>query len=95
MKKHLLSAVAAAALVAFAGNAWADIIIGVAGPITGPNAAFGAQFQKGAEQAAADIGFSEPSAFHRAFHKWTRKSPALFRREASSDADLRDSAPVN
>ena len=55
MKKHLLSAVAAAALVAFAGNAWADIVIGVAGPITGPNAAFGAQFQKGAEQAAADI----------------------------------------
>lgn len=33
----------------------ADILIGVAGPITGPNAAFGAQFQKGAEQAAADI----------------------------------------
>src|SRR4029434_5063907 len=30
-------------------------MIGVAGPITGPNAAFGAQLQKGAEQAAADI----------------------------------------
>ena len=29
--------------------------IGVAGPFTGPNAAFGAQLQKGAEQAAADI----------------------------------------
>ncbi|AMS43695.1 MULTISPECIES: branched-chain amino acid ABC transporter substrate-binding protein [Aminobacter] len=55
MKKSLLSAVALTALVAFGGTAWADIVIGVAGPITGPNAAFGAQFQKGAEQAAADI----------------------------------------
>ena len=55
MKKSLLSAVAMTALVAFGGNAWADILIGVAGPITGPNAAFGAQLQKGAEQAAADI----------------------------------------
>lgn len=55
MKKTLLFAVAATALAAFSGNACADILIGVAGPITGPNAAFGAQFQKGAEQAAADI----------------------------------------
>ncbi|MGV3549863.1 branched-chain amino acid ABC transporter substrate-binding protein [Rhizobium sp.] len=55
MKKKLLSAVAAAAMVAFAGSAWAEILIGVAGPLTGPNAAFGAQLQKGAEQAAADI----------------------------------------
>ena len=55
MKKSLLSAVAMTALVAFSGSAWADILIGVAGPITGPNAAFGAQLQKGAEQAAADI----------------------------------------
>jgi branched-chain amino acid transport system substrate-binding protein len=55
MKKSLLSAVALTALVAFSGSAWADIVVGVAGPITGPNAAFGAQLQKGAEQAAADI----------------------------------------
>ena len=55
MKKALLPALAMTALVAFGGNAFADILIGVAGPITGPNAAFGAQFQKGAEQAAADI----------------------------------------
>jgi branched-chain amino acid transport system substrate-binding protein len=55
MRKSLLSAVALTALVAFSGSAWADIMIGVAGPITGPNAAFGAQLQKGAEQAAADI----------------------------------------
>ncbi|PWE57053.1 branched chain amino acid ABC transporter substrate-binding protein [Metarhizobium album] len=55
MKKSLLSAVALTAMVAFGGNAYADIIVGVAGPLTGPNAAFGAQLQKGAEQAAADI----------------------------------------
>ncbi|KQR69250.1 amino acid ABC transporter substrate-binding protein [Rhizobium sp. Leaf384] len=55
MKKSLLSAVALTAMVAFSGQAWADITIAVAGPLTGPNAAFGAQLQKGAEQAAADI----------------------------------------
>ena len=55
MKKSLLSAVALTAVMAFSSSAWAEIVIGVAGPITGPNAAFGAQLQKGAEQAAADI----------------------------------------
>ena len=55
MKKSLLSAVALTAMVAFSGNAYAEILVGVAGPLTGPNAAFGAQLQKGAEQAAADI----------------------------------------
>ncbi|MDR3524292.1 MAG: AraC family transcriptional regulator [Acetobacteraceae bacterium] len=30
---------------------------------------------------AADLGFSEPSAFHRAFRKWTAKSPAQYRRD--------------
>lgn len=55
MKKSLLSAVALTAMMAFSGSAWADVLVGVAGPITGPNAAFGAQLQKGAEQAVADI----------------------------------------
>ncbi|HEY4193644.1 MAG TPA: branched-chain amino acid ABC transporter substrate-binding protein [Mesorhizobium sp.] len=55
MKKSLLSAVALTAIVAFSGNAWADVLMGVGGPITGPNAAYGAQLQKGAEQAVADI----------------------------------------
>jgi branched-chain amino acid transport system substrate-binding protein len=50
-----MSAVALTALVAMSGVAAAEILIGVAGPLTGPNAAFGAQLQKGAEQAAADI----------------------------------------
>ena len=55
MKKSLLSAVALTAMVAFSGNAWAELLVGVGGPMTGPNAAFGAQLQKGAEQAAADL----------------------------------------
>ncbi|MGY2996905.1 branched-chain amino acid ABC transporter substrate-binding protein [Mesorhizobium sp. URHB0026] len=55
VEKLLFSAIGLAALIAFSGSAGADILIGVAGPITGPNAAFGAQLQKGAEQAAADI----------------------------------------
>lgn len=29
---------------------------------------------------AAELGFSEPSAFHRAFRKWTAQSPGAFRR---------------
>ncbi len=33
----------------------ADVLIGVAGPYTGPNAAFGEQYWHGASQAAADI----------------------------------------
>ena len=55
MKKILMSGFALAAMVAVSSAAWADILVGVAGPLTGPNAAFGAQLQKGAEQAAADI----------------------------------------
>lgn len=30
---------------------------------------------------AAELGYSEPSAFHRAFRKWTGQSPAAFRRD--------------
>ncbi|MBX6427178.1 MAG: branched-chain amino acid ABC transporter substrate-binding protein [Variibacter sp.] len=40
---------------ALATAAQADIRMGVAGPITGPNAAFGAQLKNGAEQAVEDI----------------------------------------
>ena len=55
MKKILMSGVAATAMFAFAGVANAQIKVGVAGPLTGPNAAFGAQLKNGAEQAVADI----------------------------------------
>src|ERR1700731_4439064 len=40
---------------AFAGTAAAQVKMGVAGPITGPNAAFGAQLKNGTEQAVNDI----------------------------------------
>mgnify|MGYP003350032610 CR=1 FL=1 len=55
MKKVLLTSIALGAVLALSGVARADIKVGVAGPLTGPNAAFGAQLQKGAEQAAEDI----------------------------------------
>src|SRR6202035_5244227 len=41
--------------VALAGSAAAQIKMGVAGPITGPNATFGAQLKNGADQAVTDI----------------------------------------
>ncbi len=52
MKKVLLAGVALGLL---GGPAWADIKIGVAGPMTGQYASFGAQMQGGAEQAVADL----------------------------------------
>ncbi len=55
MKKILMTGLALSALMAVNTVAWADILVGVAGPLTGPNAAFGAQLQKGAEAAAAEI----------------------------------------
>jgi len=41
--------------LATAGTAAAQVKLGVEGPITGPNAAFGAQLKNGAEQAVADL----------------------------------------
>src|SRR5215211_6328178 len=55
MNKLVWSGIALAASLAFTGTANAQIKVGVAGPITGPNAAFGAQLKNGAEQAVADI----------------------------------------
>jgi branched-chain amino acid transport system substrate-binding protein len=55
LRKILLSAVATAVLTGFAGAAQAQIKIGMAGPLTGSNAAFGTQEQVGATQAIADI----------------------------------------
>lgn len=52
MRKILL---ATAATVAIAGAAHAQIKIGVAGPLTGSNAAFGTQLKTGADLAVADI----------------------------------------
>ena len=55
MKKMLLTGVALGLGLAFSSVANAQIKIGVAGPITGPNAAFGAQLKNGVEQAVEDI----------------------------------------
>lgn len=55
MKKILLGGIALSAMVAFAGGAQAQIKLGVGGPITGPNAAFGAQLKNGVDQAVEDI----------------------------------------
>ena len=41
--------------LAVAGTAQAQIKLGITGPITGPNAAFGAQIKNGVEQAVEDI----------------------------------------
>ncbi|MEO0637645.1 MAG: branched-chain amino acid ABC transporter substrate-binding protein [Pseudomonadota bacterium] len=54
MKKLLLSG-AAFAMAMSANAAWAEIVIGVAGPMTGQYASFGEQMKTGAEQAVADI----------------------------------------
>jgi branched-chain amino acid transport system substrate-binding protein len=55
MKKSLLAGVAMATALLVSGAAQAQIKMGVAGPITGPNAAFGKQLTDGVEQAVADI----------------------------------------
>ena len=55
MRRMLWPALAVAASLAAANGAAADIKLGVAGPITGGSAAFGAQLKQGAEQAVADI----------------------------------------
>ncbi|HYD98135.1 MAG TPA: branched-chain amino acid ABC transporter substrate-binding protein [Alphaproteobacteria bacterium] len=53
MRSSILPATLMATLLS--GAAWADITIGLAGPITGANAAYGEQMRRGAEAAVADI----------------------------------------
>jgi branched-chain amino acid transport system substrate-binding protein len=55
MKTKLLAGIALGLGLAVSGAAQAQIKIGVAGPVTGPNAAFGAQLKNGVEQAVEDI----------------------------------------
>jgi branched-chain amino acid transport system substrate-binding protein len=55
LKKSLLCTAAALAVCLGAGAAQAQIKIGVAGPLTGSNAAFGTQLKVGADLAVADI----------------------------------------
>src|SRR5690242_9895233 len=55
MNKRTAFAATLAVGLAVAGSAQAQIKFGVAGPITGGSAAFGAQLKNGVEQAVADI----------------------------------------
>ena len=50
-----ITGMAAIAAVTFASPAFAQLKIGVAGPITGSSASFGAQLKQGTEMAAADL----------------------------------------
>src|SRR6516225_8540578 len=55
MRVIVLKSMSVALSLWLAGAAQAQIKIGVAGPITGANAAFGAQLSEGVQQAAEDI----------------------------------------
>src|ERR1700728_1657572 len=55
MRTIVLRAIPVVMSLCLAGAAQAQIKIGVAGPITGANASFGAQLTQGVEQAAEDI----------------------------------------
>lgn len=56
--KNIASIGIALAVSLLSGVAQAEILVGVAGPLTGPSAAVGEEIRKGAEQAAADINAS-------------------------------------
>ncbi len=55
MKKLTTLGLALGIGLALGGNALAQVKFGVTGPMTGPNAAFGAQIKNGSDQAIADI----------------------------------------
>lgn len=55
MKAKLLAGVVFAASLGMASSAYADIVIGVIAPLTGPVAAFGDQVKKGTETAVEEI----------------------------------------
>src|SRR5215471_12891321 len=53
--KHFRVCLFAAVVCLAATAVRAEIVVGVAGPMTGSNAAFGEQFRRGAEKAVADL----------------------------------------
>src|SRR5437667_12733027 len=55
MKSITTLGLAVGAAIAFASAALADVKMAITGPLTGPNAAFGAQLKNGVEQAVEDI----------------------------------------
>jgi len=55
MKRLTTMALAAALSVALGGSARADMLVGIAGPMTGPDAALGEQVKRGGEKGVADL----------------------------------------
>src|SRR6201994_2096303 len=55
MRTAILRSIPLALSLLLAGGAHAQVKLAVAGPVTGPNAAFGAQLTQGVQQAAEDI----------------------------------------
>src|SRR5436305_7740409 len=55
MEQRTALGLALGAAIVFAGTAQAQIKMGMTGPVTGPNAAFGAQLKNGTDQAVEDI----------------------------------------
>ncbi|MBV9065626.1 MAG: branched-chain amino acid ABC transporter substrate-binding protein, partial [Methylobacteriaceae bacterium] len=55
MQRKLVFATLAAVALAYSSAASAQIKLGVAGPLSGSNAAFGAQLRQGVDQAVEDI----------------------------------------
>ncbi len=55
VKRHLAAGLGLGLALALAAPAYADVVIGVAGPMTGENAIFGEQIKNGVTQAAEDI----------------------------------------
>src|ERR1700677_1893814 len=55
MRKAILKSISLAVSLLLAGSAQAQLKLAVAGPVTGANAAFGAQLTQGVQQAAEDI----------------------------------------
>ena len=45
--------------------------------------------------ASERLGFSEVSAFHRAFERWTGMSPASYQRELRAQADAEHSTQAS
>jgi hypothetical protein len=54
MTKRLMAGLALGFGLALTGAAQAQVKLGIGGPITGPNASFGAQIKNGSEQAVED-----------------------------------------
>ncbi len=55
-----------------------------------------ARGDRGVAEIAGELGYAEPSAFHRAFRKWTTKTPGSHRRELAdrAAAPLAPAAPA-